>query len=120
MKKIFPLEVLEGLKLLVFYFIMYEAFASWQSFFNVHLDRIGFSSLQIGTLNAVFISTSAIVVPFWGMIADRYGNNRILILLTSVCAALVFIIGQTLVFCWMLLFGVWFFRKARLKESLGP
>jgi PPP family 3-phenylpropionic acid transporter len=104
MKNIFPLGIREGLKLPVFYFIMYGAFASWQSFFNVHLDRIGFSSLQIGTLNAVFISTSAIVVPFWGMIADRYGNNRILILLTSVCAALVFLIGQTLVFYWMLLF----------------
>ncbi|MCF8381300.1 MAG: MFS transporter [Bacteroidales bacterium] len=92
----------EAVKLPIFYFLLTSAFASWQSFYNLHLDTIGFSSFQIGALNAIFISTSAIVVPFWGMIADKYGTNRILLLLTSVCAGMVFLIGETLVFHWMI------------------
>jgi len=60
------------------------------AFFNVHLSKLGFSGLQIGALNAVFISTSAVVVPFWGMIADRKGSNRTLLLLTALTAAIVF------------------------------
>jgi len=94
----------ESLKLPVFYFLLTGAFAGWQSFYNVHLDGIGYSSMQIGILNAIFISTSALVVPFWGMIADKFGNNRVLLLLTSVCAVLVFLIGKTNAFHWMLIF----------------
>ncbi len=94
----------EPIKLPLFYLFLSCAFAGWQSFFNLHLDEIGFSSMQIGALNAVFISTSALVVPFWGMLADKLGNYRILFLLSSVCAVLVFLIGETLTFYWMLVF----------------
>ncbi len=94
----------EPLKLPLLYLFLTGAFAAWQAFFNLHLDRIGYSSMQIGALNAVFISTSALVVPFWGMLADKYGNYRVLLLLTSVCALMVFLIGQTLIFYWMLVF----------------
>lgn len=97
-------EIREPAKLPVFYLLMSGAFAAWQSFYNIHLDLIGFTSLQIGGLNALFISTSALVVPFWGMIADRFGNNRVLLLLSSVCAVMVFLIGKTLTFQWMLVF----------------
>jgi len=100
----FSFEVRETIKLPVFFFMLAGSFAAWQSFYNVHLDRIGYSSVQIGALNAIFISTSAIVVPFWGMMADRIGNNRILLLLTTVCALVVFLIGQTVAFQWMLIF----------------
>ncbi|MFZ5942195.1 MAG: MFS transporter [Bacteroidota bacterium] len=103
LQALFPrLEVKEQYKIPAFYFLMYGSFAAWQSFFNVHLDRIGYSSVQIGLLNALFISTSAVVVPLWGMIADRFGNNRIMLLLTSLCAVLVFFMGQTVIFHWML------------------
>jgi len=94
--------VKEQYKLPAFYFLMYGAFAAWQSFFNVHLDRIGYTSIQIGLLNALFISTSAVVVPLWGMIADRFGNNRVMLLLTTLCTLLVFLMGQTILFHWML------------------
>jgi PPP family 3-phenylpropionic acid transporter len=95
-------RIREQYKLPVFHFLLSGAFAAWQSFFNVHLDAVGFSSMQIGALNAIFISTSAMVVPFWGMFADRYGNNRVLLLLTAVCALVVLLIGRTLAFPWML------------------
>jgi MFS transporter, PPP family, 3-phenylpropionic acid transporter len=93
----------EEYKLPVFYTLLLGAFAAWQSLFNVHLDGIGFSSMQIGILNAIFISTSALVVPFWGMLADKFGGNRILLLLTSVCALMVFFIGRTYTFSWMII-----------------
>ena len=79
----------EEYKLPVFYFLVLGAFAGWQSYYNLHLDGIGFSSMQIGILNAIFIATSALVVPFWGMLADKFGSNRILLLLSSVCAVMV-------------------------------
>jgi len=82
--------VKETIKLPLFYFLLYSAFASWMAFFNVHLSKLGFSGLQIGSLNAVFIATSAIVVPFWGMMADRTGSNRILLLLSAFCAVIIF------------------------------
>ncbi|MDF1576118.1 MAG: MFS transporter [Bacteroidales bacterium] len=98
----FPMR--EEHKLPLFYFLVLGAFAGWQSYYNLHLDGIGFSSMQIGILNAVFIFTSALVVPFWGILADRYGGNRILLLLSSVCAVMVILIGETFKFHWMLMF----------------
>jgi PPP family 3-phenylpropionic acid transporter len=98
----FPMR--EEYKLPVFYFLVLGAFAGWQSYYNLHLDGIGFSSMQIGILNAIFIATSALVVPFWGMLADKHGGNRILLLLSVVCALMVFLIGETFKFHWMLMF----------------
>lgn len=97
----FPMR--EEYKLPVFYFLVLGAFAGWQSYYNLHLDGIGFSSMQIGILNAIFIATSALVVPFWGMLADKFGSNRILLLLSSVCAVMVLLIGETFKFHWMLM-----------------
>lgn len=97
-------QIREEFKLPVYYFLVLGAFAGWQSYYNVHLDGIGFTSMQIGILNAIFIVTSAVVVPFWGILADKYGGNRVLLLLSSVCALMVFIIGETFKFHWMLMF----------------
>ncbi len=102
LKGIIPLG--EEYRLPVFYFLLNGAFASWQSFFNLHLDRIGFTSMQIGILGALFISTAALVIPFWGMLADKYGNNRVLLFLTTACALMVFFIGRTMSFPWMFVF----------------
>jgi MFS transporter, PPP family, 3-phenylpropionic acid transporter len=87
--------VKETIKLPLFYFLLYSAFASWMAFFNVHLSKLGFSGIQIGALNAVFISTSAVVVPFWGMIADHRGSNRTLLLLTALTAVFVYSMSYT-------------------------
>jgi len=102
--KVQTIPIREEYKLPVFYFLTLGAFAGWQSFFNLHLDGIGFSSMQIGLLNALFIFTSALVVPVWGMLADKYGGNRVLLLLTTVCALMVFLIGETQAFHWMVIF----------------
>lgn len=95
------LQLREEYRLPVLFFLVNGAFASWQSFYNLHLDRIGFSSMQIGILGALFIATAALILPLWGMLADKYGNNRVLLLLTLSCSLLVFLIGGTLQFHWM-------------------
>ena len=96
-------QIREEYKLPVFYFLVLGAFAGWQSLYNLHLDLIGFTSVQIGILNAVFIFTSAVVIPFWGILADKYGGYRILLLLSTVSALMVFLIGNTFKFHWMLM-----------------
>ena len=97
------IPVREEYKLPLFYFLVLGAFAGWQSYYNLHLDENGFSSVQIGILNAIFIFTSAVVIPFWGIMADKYGGYRVLLLLSSVCALLVFLMGETFKFHWMLM-----------------
>lgn len=97
-------KVGEHIKLPIFYLLLAGSFAGWQSLYNVHLDSLAYSSIQIGILNAIFISMSALVVPFWGVLADKFGNNRVFLLLTSMAAVLVFFIGQTMVFQWMAIF----------------
>ena len=77
------LPLREEYRLPVLFFLVNGAFASWQSFYNLHLDRIGFSSMQIGILGALFIATAALILPIWGMLADRYGNNRVLLLING-------------------------------------
>ena len=91
----------EEYRLPVLFFLVNGAFASWQSFYNLHLDRIGFSSMQIGILGALFISTAAFILPVWGMLADKFGNNRVLLGLTLASGLLVFLMGETSQFHWM-------------------
>jgi PPP family 3-phenylpropionic acid transporter len=91
----------EEYRLPVLFFLVNGAFASWQSFYNLHLDRIGFSSMQIGILGALFISTAALILPVWGMLADKFGNNRVLLGLTLSCCILVFLMGESSQFHWM-------------------
>ena len=97
-------KVRESIRLPVFYLLLAGSFAGWQSLYNVHLDGLGYSSMQIGILNAIFISFSALVVPFWGVLADKFGNNRVFFLLTSVAGLLMFLIGKTMAFQWMAIF----------------
>ena len=51
-------KVREHIKLPVFYLLLAGSFAAWQSLYNVHLDNLGYSSIQIGALNAIFIFMS--------------------------------------------------------------
>ncbi len=85
----------ESTKLSLYYLIGYSAIASWVAFFNIHLERLGFTGLQIGSFNSMYIMVSAFVVPFWGMIADQKGSYRTLLLLTGLCAMLVLLLSKT-------------------------
>lgn len=85
----------EPFKLRLFYFLVFSALASWLAFFNVHLENLGFSGFQIGLANSIFISASIIVVPLGGMLSDRFGSFRVLLVLTLCSGMLIFLIGSS-------------------------
>lgn len=88
----------EPVKLRVFYFLLYSAIASWMAFFNVHLEQLGFTGLQIGAVNSIYISASIIVVPLGGMMSDRFGANRVLLFLTIFSGILIYALGFSVTF----------------------
>jgi MFS family permease len=91
----------ENFRIPVFFLLILGAYGAWQSLYNVYLDGIGFTSMQIGVLNAILISVSVLVIPFWGIMADRFGNNRVLLILTAACSVAVFLLGKVQLFHWM-------------------
>lgn len=109
-------DMKEPVRLSLFYFLLYATFASWTSLFNVHLERIGFSGLQIGTINAVYISLGTFVVPLLGILADRFGGNRVLLLLTFFSAITILIVGQTTSYGLILLL---IFFMSFLQQPMG-
>ena len=83
----------ESAKIRLFYFLVYSALGSWLTFFNVHLESLGFTGFQIGLVNSILISASILVVPLGGMLSDRYGSYRVLLVLTLFSSLLIFLIG---------------------------
>jgi len=51
-----------------------------------HLQRLlGFSDTQLGTLNAIYSAPNILMVLIGGIIVDRVGTRKALILFTSIC-----------------------------------
>lgn len=68
------------------YFLYYGSSASWFPFFNIYLQQLGLSGLQIGALSALRPAVSVIGQPLWGGIADLWGRRKTLILSTLLAA----------------------------------
>ncbi|MBN2486427.1 MAG: MFS transporter [Bacteroidales bacterium] len=92
-------------KIRAIYLLLYMGFAVWRVYYNVFLEDIGFTGAQIGTLNALLLSTIFIVVPLWGYIADKKGIRPTLKWLAWCTALLIFILGYIDTF-WALLFFI--------------
>jgi len=62
----------------VSYFLTYAAAASWLAFFNLFLkNHIGLSDGQIGIIIAIQQVNTLLILPVWGLIADRFGRKNI-------------------------------------------
>lgn len=85
----------DQIKIKLIYFLIYSGLAVWLSFFNVHLEQIGFTGLQIGFINSIYVSTSILVIPLGGILSDRYGSYLILFILTIISGMLIFSLGLT-------------------------
>lgn len=60
------------------YFLTYAAAASWLAFFNLFLkNHIGLSDGQIGIIIAIQQVNTLLILPVWGLIADRFGRKNI-------------------------------------------
>lgn len=63
----------------ILFFLTAAAAASWLAFFNLFLkSHVGLSSSQIGIVIAIQQVNTLLILPVWGLIADRFGRKRIL------------------------------------------
>ena len=66
-----------------FYFIFFAAIGCIAPFFNIYLDAQGLNGVQIGWLGSIPPLIALVSNPFWGMVADRWKAQRLVL---SICA----------------------------------
>jgi PPP family 3-phenylpropionic acid transporter len=93
-----------GVKVKAIYLLLYMAYAIWRVFYNVYLEENNFTGVEIGIINALFQSTLFVVVPIWGVIADKRGIRPSLRIAVAVSALLVLVVGNVLNFWWLIIF----------------
>jgi MFS family permease len=72
----------------VLYFCYYIAFGIYITYINVYFYSIGLSGLQIGLINTISPLIAMFSSPLWGMLSDRLGNVRFLMMMAAGGAAL--------------------------------
>ncbi len=107
----------------ILFFLMYAAFSSWRSFFNIYLKDIGFTGMQIGLIGGILPATMLFVVPVWGMFADVYGKRKVFLIAVSMTMFMLlglgFIKDFGYYFFYMLLFSLFNNPNASLVDSLS-
>jgi len=78
------------LALSLFYLTSFAVLGVYLPYFNLYLEDLGFSGLQIGLLSLLLPLSSAIVPTLGGVLADRLGRRRVLIVVSSLLALLSF------------------------------
>jgi PPP family 3-phenylpropionic acid transporter len=106
-----------GGKVRAIYVILYMAFATWRVYYNVYLEENQFTGVQIGIINALIQSTLFIVVPIWGVIADKRGIRPSLRIAVTVSALILISLAYILNF-WVLIFVI--LLLTLFHHSLGP
>ena len=87
-----------GTRLKAIYLLLYMGFATWRVFYNVFLEANGFTGLELGTINALMQAAVVIVVPLWGIMADKRGIRPIMQIAAVFAASLIFFMGKVLFF----------------------
>jgi MFS transporter, PPP family, 3-phenylpropionic acid transporter len=71
-------ETHQGIVLRAIFFINSAAFGCWLTFFNIYLkEKIGFTTSQIGVLSSILPFGTLIILPVWGMLADKFVRKRV-------------------------------------------
>jgi PPP family 3-phenylpropionic acid transporter len=91
-----------GFRLKSIFMCIYMGIATWRVFYNVFLEENNFTGAEIGIINAILQSTIFLVVPLWGLVADRRGIRPTLSWLCIATAILMFFLGHIKIF-WILL-----------------
>lgn len=90
------LEANQGIVLRAIFFINSAAFACWLTFFNIYLkEKIGFTTSQIGVLSSILPFGTLIILPVWGMLADKFVRKRVF--LVALLMSMVLINGILLI-----------------------
>jgi PPP family 3-phenylpropionic acid transporter len=70
----------EGTKLRILYFLVFSCTASWLPIFADFLKEHDLTGIQIGVVLSVTPFMMFLVQPFYGMLADRFGYKKCLLL----------------------------------------
>ncbi|MDR3577452.1 MAG: major facilitator superfamily domain-containing protein 6 [Anaerolineaceae bacterium] len=65
------------------YFLYYAAYGIFVTYINLYYQSIGLSGTQIGLINTLSPLVGIFSGTLWGMVNDRFGRIRLLLLLTS-------------------------------------
>jgi PPP family 3-phenylpropionic acid transporter len=87
--QLLQMRISEAIKLRILYFLVFSCTASWLPVFADYLKERGLTGIQIGVILSVTPFMMFLVQPFYGMLADRLGYKRCL-LLSSFFASLSF------------------------------
>jgi PPP family 3-phenylpropionic acid transporter len=71
----------QGIVLRAIFFMLNAAFACWSIFFNIYLkEKLGFHTAEIGVLSSILPFGTILVLPVWGMLADKYQRKAMFLL----------------------------------------
>jgi PPP family 3-phenylpropionic acid transporter len=73
-----------------FYFTAFALLGAYLPYFNLYVESLGFTGLQIGILFAAVPLGKVVFGPLWTYLADRLGSRKGVALLAIVSAATVF------------------------------
>lgn len=62
------------------YFFAYASWSAWWPLFTVFLQNAGLTGIQNGIVSSIAPVLMFFVQPIWGVVADRWGRKRVLIL----------------------------------------
>ncbi len=87
------------------YFFYFAGFGIITTFLNVYYRDIGLSGLHIGMLSSVIPLISFIAAPMWGILNDRYGRVRNLLIISCLSLGVAISgIGLAGGFFWLVIF----------------
>ncbi len=100
------------------YFFYFAGAGIFVSFINVYYSSIGLSGFQIGIINTLAPLIGIFGSLLWGMLSDRFGKIRLLLMVAALGAAVAsFGIGTARTFSWILpLAGVY----SLFINTIGP
>jgi PPP family 3-phenylpropionic acid transporter len=107
----------KSLSLRMLYFFYYGSGSAWFPFFNVYLQQIGLTGVQIGLLSGIRPVVITLGQPVWGVIADVWDRRRVLLL--SLLLAAILVPGFGLVTNFWFLFG-WTILYAYIASPAQP
>jgi oligosaccharide:H+ symporter len=65
----------------IIFFLSYASFSAWLSYYNLFLKKyIGFSDSQVGIISGIQQINILLVLPLWGILADKFGRRRMLLI----------------------------------------
>lgn len=67
----------------VLYFLFFAGIGAYFTFINVYYNQIGLSGTQIGLVNTIAPLVGIFAATVWGLLNDRLGNPRVLLLMAG-------------------------------------